>query len=74
MAVKMWNKRETQSVIKQLRDAGYLVKKANGTYKIIDETTDNPWMIEGKPLFRAMVGTRGYLVNFHDSLLTPIET
>ena len=69
MSVHMWTKKETQQTIKELRKAGYIIEKPNGIYKIIDEDGE-PWVdIEGKPLFSAMLGMRGYLVNFNAKLL-----
>jgi hypothetical protein len=65
----MWTKKETQQTIKELRKVGYIIEKRNGIYKIIDEDGE-PWVdIEGKPLFSAMLGMRGYLVNFNASQL-----
>ena len=62
MTSRIWSKKETQGVIKQLRDAGYLVNKTNGTYKIVDDKTE-------KTLFRAMAGARGYLVYFSPEIM-----
>ena len=67
MTVKIWTKKETQNLIKQLREFGYDVKKINGLYKIYEG--DKVWMLDGKPLFTAMVGNNGYLIQYHDSLI-----
>ncbi len=69
MAVKMWTKPETQSTIKQLRDAGYTIKKVHGIYKIIDDETNEPWIKDGKPLFTAIPDTFGYLIHYHADLM-----
>ena len=67
MSVHMWTKKETQMTISSQRNNGYIIKKLDGIYHAIDEN-GKPWMIEGKPLFSAMVGNRGYLVNLHEIL------
>jgi len=68
MAVKMWTKKETQSTIKQLRGYGYVVAKVNGVYKILDDE-GNVWKHDGQDVFCALLGTRGYLVSYHDDLI-----
>ena len=68
MSVHMWTKKETQQTIKELRKAGYIIEKPNGIYKIMYK--GKPWMIDGKPLFSAMIGMGGYLVNFHERLMS----
>ena len=70
MMTKMWTKPETQSTIKQLRAAGYDVAKLGGMYKIRDDNGE-VWKRDGRDLFTAMPGTRGYLVSYHEDLLTP---
>ena len=73
MTVRIWNKTDTQATIKRLREAGYIVAKSPaGTYRIVDDIINNKeWMHEdGKPLFRAMIGNNGYLVNFHSDLMS----
>ena len=67
--VKMWTKKETQSTIKALRAAGYNIQKSNDIYKIIDDNGDT-WMKEDKPLFSAMIGMGGYLVKYHEDLIS----
>ena len=69
MSVHMWTKKETQQTIKELRKLGYIIEKPNGIYKIMNKKGE-PWMIDGKPLFSAMVGMRGYLVKFHEKLMS----
>ena len=70
MTTKMWSKKETQSVIGQLRAAGYTVAKVDEIYKILDDGGE-VWRRGGRDLFTAMIGTRGYLVSYHDDLLSP---
>ena len=70
MTTRMWNKKETQVVIAQLRAAGYTVAKLGGMYKILDDGGE-VWRRGGRDLFTAMIGTRGYLVSYHDDLLSP---
>ena len=75
MSVKMWTKKETQETIKELRKAGYVIEKPNGIYKIMriasrGNEKGTPWMIDGKPLFSAMIGMGGYLVNYHERLMS----
>tara|TARA_R110000787_G_scaffold242393_1_gene348480 strand:- start:53 stop:262 length:210 start_codon:yes stop_codon:yes gene_type:complete len=69
MTTKMWTKKETQSTIKQLRAAGYDVGKVNGMYKIKDDNGD-VWKHDGQDLFRAMAGNGGYIVIYHDDLMS----
>tara|TARA_R110002050_G_C8779169_1_gene501098 strand:+ start:445 stop:654 length:210 start_codon:yes stop_codon:yes gene_type:complete len=69
MSVHMWTKKETQQTIKELRKVGYIIEKPNGIYKIMNEDGE-PWMIDGKPLFSAMIGMGGYLVNYHERLMS----
>tara|TARA_R110002126_G_scaffold1100_1_gene6662 strand:+ start:1020 stop:1235 length:216 start_codon:yes stop_codon:yes gene_type:complete len=71
MSVKMWTKKETQATIRELRKAGYVIEKPNGIYKIMSRKyKGKPWMIDGKPLFSAMIGMGGYLVNYHERLMS----
>tara|TARA_R110000744_G_scaffold148133_1_gene261188 strand:- start:68 stop:283 length:216 start_codon:yes stop_codon:yes gene_type:complete len=70
MTTRIWAKKETQSVIGQLRAAGYTVAKVNEIYKILDDGGE-VWKRGGRDLFTAMPGNRGYLVIYHDDLLTP---
>ena len=70
MTTRIWAKKETQSVIGQLRAAGYDVAKLGGMYKIRDDNGE-VWKRDGRDLFTAMPGTRGYLVSYHEDLLTP---
>lgn len=59
MTTRVWTKKQTQEVIKVLRDAGLPVVKANNKYETI---------VDGKTLFRAMLGTNSYLVTYVDNL------
>jgi len=70
MVTRMWTKSQTQSTIKDLRKAGYTVENRGGRYKIIDPETGDVAKKNGKSLFTALVGTRGYLVIYHPDLLT----
>jgi hypothetical protein len=68
---RFWTKKETQETIKDLRAAGYVIQKPNGIYKIMDEQ-GQPWIKDYKPMFSAMVGMSGYLVQFHDDLFNSV--
>ena len=70
MTTKMWTKPETQRTIKQLRAAGYDVAKIGGLYQIRDDDGEI-WTRDGRSLFIAMPGHSGYLVRYHDDLMTP---
>jgi hypothetical protein len=70
MSIKMWTKPETQDVIKNLRKSGYKVLKGAMGYNIVDEETNKVWKHEGRDLFRALPGTRGYLVSYHPDLFS----
>lgn len=65
MAVKILTKPQTQQMIKALRDAGFTVNKLSSGYacEAINNATN-----EKKTVFKAMVGSRGYLVTYEDSL------
>ena len=41
------------------------------TTKMWSKKAGEVWTRDGRALFSAMPGTRGYLVSFHDDLLTP---
>ena len=70
MTTRMWTKPETQSTIKQLRQAGYKVIKRNDMYTIVDDN-DDVWKDDkGRELFVAMTGTQGYLVRFSPELMS----
>lgn len=68
MSVHIWNKKDTQMVIRTMRKAGYVIKKINNIYQTLDEN-GVPWVVNGKPLFSAMPGNNGYLVNFNQQVL-----
>lgn len=59
MATKLWSKPDTQRCITALRAQGIVVEKLNGGYEAI---------LAGKEVFKAMQGTRGYLVRYTDDL------
>lgn len=56
---KIWTKAQTQATIKALRGAGYEVKKLDSGYSMI---------LDNVELFKAMIGTRGYLVRYDSNL------
>lgn len=63
MAVKIFSKPQTQQVVKDLRAAGYPVKKiSDGHYRLA--------LKNGDTLFEALIGSRGYLVRYDERLLT----
>ena len=72
MTTKVWTKKVTQKVIKDLRKGGYKVRKedfgAFATYYIVDDDTNKVWKKDGRDLFKAMDIGNGYLINFHPSL------
>ena len=62
---RMWSKKVTQGFIKRLREAGYTVDKTNNGYKID---------LDGTIVFRAMIGSRGYLVHMDNRLVCESQT
>lgn len=62
MATRIWTKKQTQETIKMLRQAGLEVVKNGSKYETI---------INGKTIFRAMLGTNSYLVTYVDNLFVP---
>jgi hypothetical protein len=60
MTTKIWTKPQTQVSIKQLRGAGYTVNKTPQGYEARDA--------EGKVVFRALNGSRGYIVTHDEGL------
>jgi len=71
MTARVWTKTETQRTIKRLRDAGYAISKVHDMYKILDDEGE-VWKRDGRDLFCAIPGNRGYLVSFHDDLMSPV--
>jgi biotin operon repressor len=59
MISKIWTKPQTQQAIKSLRDAGLTVDKLNAGYEC---------KINDKLLFKAMIGSQGYLVRYDANL------
>lgn len=59
--VRVWSKKDTQAFIKRLREAGYTVERSEGKYEVNAGKTN---------LFRALIGSRGYLVRIDESLVT----
>lgn len=67
MVTRLFSKKQTQAVLKDLKHAGYIVNKEQGRYLVyIDEHSNS-----GLPVFSAYIGTRGYLVRYDERLLTP---
>ena len=61
MISRIWNKQQTQATIKALRAGGYEVAKMPSGYSIvIGDTT----------IFKAMVGSNGYLVRYDENLFS----
>ena len=59
MISRIWTKKQTQATIKDLRKLGLPVLKVSSGYEAkVGDTL----------LFKAMVGTNGYLVRYHEQL------
>ena len=59
MISRIWTKAQTQSTIKVLRNAGLIVEKLNSGYES---------KVNDKLVFKAMIGTNGYLVRYDENL------
>jgi hypothetical protein len=59
MTTRIWNKKETQAVLKELRTM-YKVDKLPHGYSVKDD--------QGTEVLRAMIGNGSYLVRFSDGL------
>lgn len=59
MKAAVWSKPATQAAIKSLREAGIKVNKIDSGYESFIKTT---------LIFRAMVGSRGYLVRYDERI------
>ena len=70
MTTRIWTKPETQSTIKQLRQAGYNVGKVSGMYKVLHDNGDVWNDDDGVALFTAMPGNGSYLVKFSPELMS----
>ncbi len=57
---KLWTKKETQATLKALRDSGFQVEKSQSGYKA--------YGIDNELVLHAMIGTRGYLVQYSNGL------
>lgn len=55
MTTKVWSKKFTQEMIKLLRSRNIIINKIDGGYTSDEEKF-------GRPIFKAMNGTNGYLV------------
>lgn len=69
MVTRLFSKKQTQAVLKDLKHAGYIVTKEIGgrgnRYTVyIDNQTGTA------PVLEAISGTRGYLVSYEEQLLT----
>ena len=59
MTSRIWNKKDTQGTLKELRHAGFIVNKINMGYEAFD----------GEELvLKAMLGFGGYLVRYENRL------
>lgn len=61
MTTKLFTKPQLQEVVKGLRAAGYTVTKTSNGYEV---------MFDGTLIFKAMIGSRAYLVRYDPALLT----
>lgn len=64
MKTQLFTKVQTQEVLKDLRKAGYDVKKENDMYKVY---------LDDELVFQAMIGHRAYLVRYNERLLTEVQ-
>lgn len=62
--VRVWSKPDTQAFIKRLRAAGYIVEAHSGKYEI---------NIDGKNIFRALIGRNSYLVRMNPCLVSEAD-
>ena len=61
MKTRIWKKKYTQEVIRELRKAGYQVDRLDAGYQC---------EFEGNVIFAAMKGSSGYLVRHHPKLFS----
>lgn len=61
MIARVWSKKFTQQMIRDLRKAGYNVERTNDGYALY---------FRGEVIFRAMNGRSTYLVRYDEKLLT----
>jgi len=59
MISRIWTKKQTQATIKDLRQAGLPVTKLSSGYEA---------KVGTEIVFKAMIGTNGYLVRHHEEL------
>lgn len=59
MTSRIWTKPQTQEAIKALRNAGLTVDKVGSGYEC---------KVNNNTVFKAMVGSRGYLVRYDQNL------
>lgn len=62
--VKVWSKPNTQAFIKRLRAAGHNVEARSGKYEV---------NIDGKNVFRALIGRNSYLIRMDPSLVSEAD-
>jgi len=66
MTSMIMNKRDTQTLLKSIRNAGYEVTK-----KVSNLPTTYEVNLDGKNIFKAMIGQRGYLITYAEGFITP---
>jgi len=59
MISRIWTKKQTQDTIKTLRNANLTVEKINSGYEC---------KVNDKLVFKAMIGSNGYLVRYDENL------
>lgn len=64
MTTRIWSKPITQKFIVRLRAAGYQVEKLNGGY-VCHQKVENGLDL----VFKAMIGSRGYLVSLNEDYI-----
>lgn len=69
MIVRIWSKPDTQTFIKRLRAKGYDVAKVNNGYVCHFSPAEGKLDL----VFKAMIGSRGYLCRINPEYVTEIE-
>lgn len=74
MTTRIWSKPVTQAFIKRLRDAGYTVDKLDSGY-VCHHTLEakSGFPSRTDQVFKAMIGSRGYLVMINTDYICDIE-
>lgn len=65
MKTMIMNKRDTQALIRNIRNAGYEVIKKVSNLPTVYEVN-----INDKNIFRAMIGKRGYMITYAEGFIT----